>query len=356
MPPHKAPNTTSSKASLIFPFAEPPECGEIQEVAAGILWTRMPLPFRVGHVNIYFIDDGDGWAVLDTGTAGEPTRLIWESLLKGPLAGQRLTRLIVSHSHADHVGLAGWLCARHDMPLLMTLSGYLSCLNFLCDPSVKATKPYLEFYLRLGMTPDMVDAIKAEGRSYPLMVEHLPPTFSRILAGDALTIGGRIFEVLFGDGHAPDQVMLYCPSDNIFLPADQILATRKPNIGVLEIDPDGDPLGLYLSSLRTMMDRIPADAFVLPGHELPFENLHLRCHELARHYDERCARILELCRIAPRSITDMVPMLFTRPLDPSQLRFAFSEVHASVNAMFRRGELKCVQTQRPVCWTATCTG
>ncbi|MGF9762049.1 MBL fold metallo-hydrolase [Microvirga sp. 0TCS3.31] len=140
MPSHKTPNATSPEASLIFPFAEPPRWGELQEVAAGILWTRMPLPFRIGHVNIYFIDDGDGWAVLDTGMAGEPTRLIWESLLKGPLAGQRLTRLIVSHAHADHVGLAGWLCKCRDMPLLMTLGGYLGCLSYLRDPDARAAQ------------------------------------------------------------------------------------------------------------------------------------------------------------------------------------------------------------------------
>jgi glyoxylase-like metal-dependent hydrolase (beta-lactamase superfamily II) len=149
--------------------------------------------------------------------------------------------------------------------------------------------------------------------------------------------------VLTGNGHAPEQVMLYCVADNIFLAADQVLAKITPNISVWAVDPEGDPLGLYLRSLQEIKEQIPADALVLPGHQLPFYGLHTRSNELIAHHEVRCAAIAEACRAAPRSAAELVPVLFSRELDPHQMSFAFSEVQAHVNYMLRRGELAWIE-------------
>lgn len=335
----KTSNLPTAESGLTFPIDEPPEAGQVRQVAPGILWTRIPLPFRLDHVNVYLIEDGDGWAVLDTGIADHLTRSVWDALLAGPLAGRPLTRLIVTHFHPDHIGLAGWLCERFDLQLLTSLSGYLGCLNISLSPELKEAKPYRDFYLSHGMLPETADLVATRGHAYLRMVTPLPPTFSRVVAGQDLTIGGRKFEVLMGEGHAPEQIMLYCPADNVFLPADQVLARITPNISVWEVDPDGDPLDLYLRSLNMIASQVPADALVLPGHQLPFRGLHVRCRELADHHEERCMRIAEACRQEPRSVADLVPVLFKRALDPHQLCFAFSETHAHVNAMLQCGKL-----------------
>jgi len=154
-----------------------------------------------------------------------------------------------------------------------------------------------------------------------------------------ITIGGRQFAVLTGNGHAPEQVMLYCAADNVLLAADQVLAKITPNISVWAVNPKGDPLGHYLRSLAEMKARIPADALVLPGHQLPFRGLHTRADELAAHHEKRCGLIADACRKAPRSAAELVPVLFSRQLDPHQMSFAFSETLAHVNYMLRRGEL-----------------
>jgi len=180
-------------------------------------------------------------------------------------------------------------------------------------------------------------------RTNPGMVSGLPPTFMRLVAGDTLKIGERSFDVLTGNGHAPEQVMLYCAADNIFLAADQVLAKITPNISVWAVDPEGDPLGLYLRSLQEIKEQIPADALVLPGHQLPFYGLHRRSNELIAHHEVRCAAIAEACRAAPRSAAELVPVLFSRELDPHQMSFAFSEVQAHVNYMLRRGELAWIE-------------
>jgi glyoxylase-like metal-dependent hydrolase (beta-lactamase superfamily II) len=329
--------------ALLFPAPEPPAPGSVIEIAPGILWARIPLPFRLDHINVYLIDDGDGWAILDTGIGNDATRAVWDALAAGPLAGRRFTRLIVTHHHPDHIGLAGWLAERFGLPLLTTQTSYLSCANISLSPGALDAKPYREFYLRHGLDAEATQRVATQGHGYLRMVSGLPPTFLRIVAGDSLEIGGRCFDVLTGDGHAPEQAMLYCASDKVFLAADQVLAKITPNVSVWAVEPDGDPLGLYLRSLSELKQRIPADALVLPGHQLPFIGLHARSDQLAAHHELRCGLIAEACREAPRSAAELVPVLFTRRLDPHQMSFAFSEVQAHVNYMLRRGELAWVE-------------
>ncbi len=242
--------TKTDQGTLVFPFAEPPAPGQVIEVAPGILWARIPLPFRLNHINVYLIDDGDGWAILDTGIGNDATRAVWDALVNGPLAGRPLTRLIVTHFHPDHIGLAGWLCERFSLPLLTSQTTYLGCLNISLSPGALDAKPYRDFYLRHGLDAATTQRVATQGHGYLKMVSGLPPTFKRLVAGDTLKIGGRSFDVLTGNGHAPEQVMLYCAADNIFLAADQVLAKITPNISVWAVDPDGDPLGLYMRSLR----------------------------------------------------------------------------------------------------------
>ena len=329
---------------LVFPHSKPPIEGQVVEVAPGILWTRIPLPFRLNHVNVYLIDDGDGWAVLDTGIDDAPTRAVWDSLLNGPLSGRRLTRIIVTHYHPDHIGLAGWLCQRFALPLLTSQTTFLGCLNISLSPGALDAKPYRDFYLRHGLDAAATQRVTTQGHNYLRMVSNLPPTFVRVVAGETLTIGGRSFTVLSGDGHAPEQLMLSCPSENVFLAADQVLAQITPNVSVWAVDPDGDPLGLYIRSLRALKAHIPASALLLPGHQLPFYGLHQRTDELITHHELRCLAITEACRERPRSAAELVPVIFHRELDPHQMSFAFSEVQAHINYMLRKGELEWVES------------
>src|SRR5581483_713582 len=335
---------TKTDAPLVFPAPQPPEPGRVIEVAPGILWARIPLPFRLDHINVYLIEDGRGWAVLDTGIGNDPTRAVWEALTNGPLAGRPLTRLILTHLPPDPLRLPGWLCERFGLPLLTSQTSYLSCANISLSPGALDAKPYRDFYLRHGLDPETTQRVATQGHGYLKMVSGLPPTFSRLVAGDSIEIGGRMFDVLTGNGHAPEQVMLYCAADKVFLAADQVLAKITPNISVWAVDPEGDPLGLYVRSLNELRSQIPPDVLVLPGHQLPFYGLHERSNALIAHHEVRCAAIAEACRAAPRSAAELVPVLFSRQLDPHQMSFAFSEVQAHVNYMLRRGDLAWVKS------------
>lgn len=322
-------------APIAFPYPEPPLAGTVTEVAPGVLWTRFALPFRLNHVNVYLVEDGDGWVAVDTGIGLDEGKAAWNALLEGPLAGRRLTGIVATHYHPDHVGLAGWLTERFGIPLHMPRAEFLTCLA-LQHRAFAANRPFYEDH---GLPAAATDLVTTGGHGYLRLVTGLPTQFHRLAMGGSVTIGGRRFDVLTGGGHAPEQAMLYCAEQNIFFSADQVLTKISPNISVQPMEPEADPLGEYLVSLAHVREVIAADALVLPGHHVPFTGLHARVGELAAHHAERCERIAEACRAAPRTATDLVPVVFSRALDPHQMGFAFSEVVAHVNYMRNRGEL-----------------
>jgi glyoxylase-like metal-dependent hydrolase (beta-lactamase superfamily II) len=329
-------------AELLFPFPVPPEMTSPIEIVPGLLWVRLPLPFRLDHVNIYLVEDGPGWAVIDTGLGDAQTRAAWDALLAGPLAGRPLTRLIVTHCHPDHVGSAGWLAARLGLPVSMSQTEYLIAENVHLDPAALEAEHYRRFYRDHGLDETTTESVVTRGHNYLKMITGLPPTFRRLIAGEKVQIGGREFWVLTGGGHSAEQVMLYCEAEGLFLAADQVLARISPNVSVWAVDPEGDPLGIYLRSLNALKSQVPEGVLVLPGHNLPFRGLHRRIEELERHHEIRCAAIETACREAPRSAAELVPVMFQRALDPHQMGFAFSEVLAHVNAMLRENRLEWI--------------
>ena len=325
---------------LDFPHAVPPAPGQTIEIAPGILWVRMALPFLLDHVNLYLIDDGNGWALIDTGLGNKATLAAWEPFLNSVLAERPLTRIIATHFHPDHVGAAGFLLKHFDVPLYMSATEYLSCLNLHLDPGALEAEHYRRFYLEHGLDAETTQRVVTGGHGYLRLLSGLSPTYHRVVAGDVLRIGGREFDALSGGGHSPEQIMLVCRADRIFLSADQVLAKISPNISVQAVDPEGDPLGMYVRSLTALSRDIDRDVLVLPGHNLPFYGLQNRIEGLIAHHESRCDRVLKACATEPRSAAELVPFVFTRQLDPHQMGFAFGEVLAHVNYMLRLGKLK----------------
>jgi len=324
---------------LRFPYPAPPAPGSTIEVAPGILWVRLALPFLLDHVNIYFVEDGAGWTLIDTGLGNKATQEAWQAMFDGLLRERPLSRIIATHFHPDHVGAAGFLLRRFDVPLYMSATEYLQSLNIHLDPGALEAEHYRRFYLDHGLDAETTGRVVTSGHSYLKRTTGLPPTYHRLLAGDVLRIGSREFEVLTGGGHSPEQVMLLCRPEKLFLAADQVLAKISPNVSVAAVDPEGNPLGHYLRSLTALRGEVAEDVLVLAGHNLPFYGLHARIDELIVHHHARCDLILRACRTAPRSAAELIPFVFTRLLDPHQTGFAFSEVLAHVNYMLRQGML-----------------
>jgi len=326
-------------ATLTFPVTQPPEPGSVTTIAPGVEWARLPLPYRLDHVNIYLIEGDDGWTVLDTGLGTDDCRQAWEAILAGPFAGRRLDRMIVTHYHPDHVGLAGWLNERFRLPLSMPRPEYLYSLALQYAPGDLGAEMHRPFYRRHGLSADVTDLVLSRGHEYLRRTTGVPTTYHRIKHGDSRRIGGREFNVITGGGHALEQALLYQPNDRLFFAADQVIARISPNVSVHAMEPDLDALGIYLQSLRQLRDTVAPDVLVLPGHGLPFHGLHTRIDELIAHHAARCGEIASACRDRALSVAELVPHVFPRELDAHQTGFAFGEVLAHVNHMLGRAEL-----------------
>ncbi|MGE4045431.1 MAG: MBL fold metallo-hydrolase [Acetobacteraceae bacterium] len=327
-------------SALTYPFAKPPAPGEVIEVAPGVLWFRLKLPFALNHVNIYLIEDDGGWMVLDTGLATDDGRNGWDAVMNGPLHGQRLASMLVTHFHPDHVGLAGWLAERHGLTLQMPRTEYLFHLQAR-QPEVGARgDTYRAFYQIHGLGAEATEAVMTRGHGYLRRTVPAPASYRRVIHGDECRVGGRAFQVLTGGGHAVEQAMLHRPADRLFFSADQVIAKISPNVSVHPIEPEEDALGTYLRELRALREAVGPDVLVLPGHGLPFHGLHDRIDELITHHGQRCGLIAAACARASLTVTDLLPHVFDRELDPHQMGFAFGEVLAHVNYMLGRGELR----------------
>jgi glyoxylase-like metal-dependent hydrolase (beta-lactamase superfamily II) len=325
---------------LTYPIATAPEPDEVIEIRPGVMWVRLRLPFRLNHVNIYLLEDGDGWTMIDTGIGNEATIAAWTALFDGPLRGVTLTRLIVTHAHPDHVGLAGWIVERFGCALHMSQVEYLQAAYHQHRGSEERKLAQRLFFRRHGMDEGITDELLGRGQDYLKRVSVLPASYHRLSKGDDITIGARRFTVLTGGGHALDQVMLYCADDRLFLSADQVLSKISPNVSVWAVEPDANSLGEYLQSLADLDRALPDDVLVLPGHGIPFYGVKVRIKQLADHHEERCQMIADACRDLPKTSAQLVPVVFHKHvLDAHQTGFAAGELIAHVNYMLAAGRL-----------------
>ncbi|MGB3448284.1 MAG: MBL fold metallo-hydrolase [Xanthobacteraceae bacterium] len=336
----KEPAFQSLAETLRYPWETPPGPNEVIELRPGVLWLRQKLPFQLNHVNIYLLADGDGWAMIDSGFGNEETVAAWTALFEGPLKNFNITRLIVTHSHPDHVGLAGWIVERFNCPLVMSQVEYLQSVYHQNRGTEERKQAQRLFFRRHGMDESLTDKLLGRGQDYLKRVSTLPASYRRIAHGDEISIGTRRFKVITGGGHALDQVMLYCAADKLFLSADQVLSKISPNVSVWAVEPDQNSLGEYLASLASLTTTLPYDALVLPGHGVPFFGLKTRIKQLADHHEERCGMIAAACRESPKTSAELVPVVFYKyPLDAHQTGFAAGELIAHVNYMLNEGRL-----------------
>ncbi|MDA9399746.1 MBL fold metallo-hydrolase [Bradyrhizobium sp. CCBAU 45389] len=336
----KTDTVQSSAEALRYPWEQHPGPEEVVEIRPGVLWARLKLPFRLNHVNIYLLADGDGYAMVDAGFGNEETIEAWTKLFDGPLKGVNVTRLIVTHSHPDHVGLAGWIVERFNCPLVMSQVEYLQSVYHQNRGTEERRNAQRLFFRRHGMDESLTEKLLGRGQDYLKQVSVLPPSYRRISHGDEIVIGPRRFKVITGGGHALDQVMLYCADDKLFLSADQVLSKISPNVSVWAVEPDQNSLGEYLASLASLTTTLPYDLLVLPGHGVPFYGLKTRIKQLADHHEERCRLIADACREVPKTSRELVPVVFNKHvLDEHQMGFAAGELVAHVNYMIVEGRL-----------------
>ena len=296
---------------LTYPFDAVPCAGEVIEVARGVFWLRFALPFQLNHVNAYAIRDGEGWVLVDTGLRTGATIKAWETVLAGALEGRPVTRLICTHMHPDHIGLAGWLCERTGAPLLMSQIEYITGRMLMAEEAGDAPADGEVFYRAAGWDEAQIERWRADYGGFAKGVSPMPRSYHRLSEGDALSIDGDDWTVVIGSGHSPEHVCLWRRSDDVFIAGDQILPRISSNVSVWSTEPDADPLGDWMGSLAKLRALLPEGAFVLPAHGEPFYGVHARLDALKRGHEVALKRLERTLR-QPSRVVDGFSAVFGR--------------------------------------------
>jgi glyoxylase-like metal-dependent hydrolase (beta-lactamase superfamily II) len=318
---------------LEYPFSELPAPGATLQVAPGVHWLRMPLPFQLDHINLWLLEDEGGWTIVDTGIGNDQTRRLWDEVLKSVFPARRV---IVTHYHPDHAGNAAWLCERFAAELWMTQGEYLTAHAVREAVAGYTAEAVLAVFGRNGLDEERRRGMASGRNRYAQLVPAFPHAYRRVIDGDRVRIGGREWRAIVGYGHAPEHLSLYCPQLDVLIAGDMLLSTISTNVSVWSIDPEGDPLRLFLESLARYRE-LPESVLVLPSHGRPFRGAHARVAELERHHAERFGELLQALRGGARSAGELLGVLFRRPLDAHQTFFAMGEAIAHLHYLYYAG-------------------
>ena len=344
--------------ALRYPLADRlPSPGGAIELAPGIKWLRMALPFALNHINLWLLrdqlDGRDGWTVIDTCIDHPESRADWERIFAAELDGLPILRVLVTHMHPDHVGLAHWLCERWSTPerecrLWMSAADYQVARYSSQVINSFGGERLADYFRSHGMTdPGDLEQIRNRKRYYSGLVPALPPCYARLMDGASVSIGGRAWRCIAGHGHSLEHIALYCEQINTLISGDMVLPRISTNVSVYEVEPEADALTQFLDSIDRFLP-LPEDALVLPSHGKPFHGLHTRIRQLHDHHRERLDEVMSMARAKPVSAWDVLPVLFKRPLDLHQTTFALGETVAHLHRLWHGGQLRRARDEQGI--------
>lgn len=328
-------------AGLDYPFTPPAADGSVVEVAPGILWLRQPMPMQLDHINVYLLRDGDGWTLVDTGLNTAQCRALWRLVVATRLQGLPLKRLICTHNHYDHAGLAAWLMREYALPLSMTYGEYFMLRGLMGPPPKPLPPGHQLFYERAGMDESAIEQMIEPLRRDPFFPE-VPPSYERLREDDVLTIGTRRWRVVIGEGHSPEHACLYCEDEALLIAGDQLLPRITSNVLVSPIEPEGNPLQLWLASLDRL-DRLAPHTLVLPSHQNVFRGLHARVQELRDHHANEFALLKDaLSELGRATAYELMLRQFPTRRHAVDDLMALGETLAHLSCLRHRGDVRRV--------------
>jgi glyoxylase-like metal-dependent hydrolase (beta-lactamase superfamily II) len=325
---------TSEASKLEYPFDTLPEYGSTMEVAPGVHWLRMPLPMSLKYINLYMLEGNKGWTIIDTGLRGDETRDLWNDIFESTLKGKPVTQIICTHMHPDHTGQAGFLSQRWRAPLLMSYSEYYQARVMGTMMQAGSNWQISEYFERAGVATDFLERMRDQRSEFTPEPEDLPlpGSYTRLVEGDEVQVGGNSWEVIVGNGHSPEHVCLYNRKLKILISGDQILPVITSNVSVMPTEPFSNPMTGWLESHEKFKSLIPADTLVLPAHNEPFYGVQERLQELIDHHEDRMLILEENC-VEPQIAIDLLPLLFKRKLEGSSLFMGLGECIAHLHCL-----------------------
>ncbi|MBO9695256.1 MAG: MBL fold metallo-hydrolase [Sphingopyxis sp.] len=329
-------------ASAPAPIAPlPPEPGQSRAIAPGVRWIRMGLPFVLDHINLWAIEDGEGWTIVDTGVQHPAVVAAWERLLVEDLGGRPVVRVIATHMHPDHAGLAGWLAERFHCRLWMTRTEYLTARTIAYRRGDEPVQGIEDFFRRAGWKPDEIETYRARRLGIGRLYAGLPDAYRRIRDGEEIAIGGRLWRVIAGGGHTAEHACLYCAELDLLISGDKVLPKISSNISVDATEPDADPVSEWFDTLGRIRAQVPNSALVLPSHKNSFYGPHARIDELIGEQRDALGRLC-VALAEPKRVIDLFGLLFNRPIersDNSLFSLATSETIALLNHLLVTGAI-----------------
>jgi glyoxylase-like metal-dependent hydrolase (beta-lactamase superfamily II) len=322
--------------ALSYPLQTEPQTGDgsAVEIAPGVLWLRMPLSGSLQWINVWAVAEQGGWTIVDTGLRSSKTIDAWQAVFANTMNGAAVTRVIVTHMHPDHCGVAGWITRKFEVQLWMCRLEYLTCRLMAADTGRLAPAEGVEFYRSAGWDGEALGRYQARFGSFGEMIYPLPAAYRRIEDGDVLALGDHEWRVVVGSGHSPEHACLYCPGLKLLISGDQVLPKISSNVSVYPTEPDADPLGDWLVSLERIKAQVPDDVLVLPAHNAPFRGLHARIEQLTESHRRNLVS-LQSDLAAPRRAVDVFASLFSRPITAELLGMATGEAIAHLNYLCR---------------------
>lgn len=326
-----------------------PTPGVPEKVAEGVYWARFPMPMSLDHINLWLLEDDNGWTVVDTCLGLSSAKEIWEQIFAEFMGGKPISRVICTHLHPDHVGLAGWLTERFGCELWMSREEFLMCRAMASDTGRQAPEVALRFYRGAGYDDDQLDAYRNKFGGFGEAITPLPDSFRRMLDGETIHINNRYWQVIVGSGHSPEHVSLYCPALKLLISGDQVLPKITPNVSVFPTEPAGDPLKEWLRSNSRIRELLPDDVLVLPAHEAPFYGLHVRLTQVIESHERDLDKLYELLA-QPRRAVDCFSALFKREITADLLGMATGETLAHLNCLLGRRRIRSHRDEDGVDW------
>ena len=331
----------SGSDTLSYPWPDHPQEGTLRKVAETVYWLKMPLDGGLDHINLYLLEDDDGWYAVDTGWNDERTERLWKRIFAEHLSGKPVKGVICTHFHPDHIGQASMITDHFRCPLYMTFKEYYQALSFSSSSRRHQSWQSKDFYFRAGMAEAFSKELrKMMGRGNPMAKQQTPTSFRRLEQGDVLTIGGHDWRVLVGSGHSPEHACLHCAGLKLLISGDQVLPVITSNVSVFPHEPEANPLKLWLDSHERFLD-LPADTLVLPAHNLPFVGVRERLRSLIDHHADRMLAIEEFC-VEPRKAVELIPVLFKRTLNFIGTMMALGEVIAHLHHLMHHRRIERV--------------
>jgi len=332
----RAAEPDEARPRLVYPFEAGPAEGEAIDIAPGVKWMRMPLDGSLGFINVWAVREAEGWAVVDTGMRGAATTSAWSRVFAEVFEGKPVTRVLATHMHPDHVGMAGWITRKFDCRLWMTRLEYLTCRVLAADTGREAPEDGVRFFRAAGWDEAALDAYRSRFGGFGKALHPLPDSYRRLSDGDIIGIGAYDWRVVVGNGHSPEHACLHSEDLGLLISGDQVLPRISSNVSVFPTEPEADPLADWLSSLARIRIKVPGDVLVLPAHNDPFTGLHARIDHLIAGHERSLERLL--ARLAePQRVVDVFGVLFRRAIGPGLLGLATGEALAHLNCLINRG-------------------